>query len=44
MEMHLIGSMDNAFQSEEDCEKFLVKSRWANGFFVRDVTMIHFIK
>lgn len=33
MEMHLIGSIDNAFQSEEDCEKFLMKSRWANGFF-----------
>ena len=33
MEMYFIGSMDNAFQSEEDCEKFLMKSRWSNGFF-----------
>jgi transposase-like protein len=33
MEMHLYDSLDNTFQSEEDCEKFLMKSRWANGFF-----------
>ncbi|KRE83922.1 hypothetical protein ASG89_12480 [Paenibacillus sp. Soil766] len=32
MDMHLIGSMENAFQSEEDCEQFLMSSRWANGF------------
>jgi transposase-like protein len=32
MEMHLIGSMSNAFQSEEECEQFLMRSRWANGF------------
>lgn len=32
MEMHLLGSMSNAFQSEEECEQFLMRSRWANGF------------
>lgn len=34
MQLHLIGSMDMAaFQTEEDCEKFLMKSRWDHGFF-----------
>ncbi|OAS16973.1 transposase [Paenibacillus oryzisoli] len=32
MEMHLISSIDHAFQSEEECEQFLMSSRWANGF------------
>lgn len=32
MEMHLINSIDYAFQSEEECEQFLMTSRWANGF------------
>ncbi|MDR6554576.1 IS1595 family transposase [Paenibacillus qinlingensis] len=33
MDIQLIGSLNNAFQSEEDCESFIIKSRWANGFF-----------
>jgi transposase-like protein len=32
MEIFLLDTLDNTFQTEEDCEKFLMKNRWANGF------------
>ncbi|OCT10602.1 hypothetical protein A8709_22425 [Paenibacillus pectinilyticus] len=33
MEMLLVESLENTFQTEEDCEQFLIKNRWSNGFF-----------
>lgn len=33
MDTILLDSLANTFQSEEDCEKFLIKSRWSKGFF-----------
>ncbi|MDR6551046.1 IS1595 family transposase [Paenibacillus qinlingensis] len=32
MDMCFVDSLDDTFQTEEDCEMFLMKNRWANGF------------
>lgn len=32
MDLFLFESLEDSFKTEEDCERFLVKRRWASGF------------